>query len=1460
MRFLIIPLAAWVLGGFPAQAQNYFLDSSTSFVRGVVSVETSALSDPVWQVFAARNGVLLADTGHAPAGRLANLAAATGHPEVAVAPFVPFGLSANGRRALETAIALPDRCIAVIPQRPGRCFAIGNEGFNFNRLDQTVTSTTLFDFAPAFPVPVLFLAGELDNLSGTVLPLGNFEFRRRSGDAPWAYAVEPDVTHTGVVMPPALITTYLEGILQRRLPAANWASNQAPTLLPIDLTTGWLADPTTREVAAWADFAGDKSRAAWLPDEATAQAWVSATIALPYALPAQPIVLPATISNLQVLDPTWNTIHPADEAGGTSGGASWKVCGNLKEGDQAYVAAHGPVIFSVPDSIRGADWIRPIESVRTSSTDPLLRFNVTADATVLIAHDTAITTKPAWLSSWTDTGEDITLTTGTSNFDVPRVLRLYSRDYLSGSTVELGPNGGTNNQVMYLTVVKSASSQPSNDVFLVASDATASEAGLDAASITFTRSGTSGDLTVLYSVGGTAVAGSDFSALSGSIVIPDGQSSASLSITPLQDSETEGTETVIVTLQADPAYTLGNPSGATISILDDDGVVLPSVSVSASASSVTEGPSASVVLTLTRTGDTTDALPVTLSVTGDAGYGTDYTDFSLNQSIPAGSATLSIPVAIADDGVAESTESLVVTVLPTSNYTAGSPDSVTVTLSDPVAPPPGIDPTGIRFPAGSVIDVVAQYPGVVPDDGIDDTAALQQALDQYADSNRVLWLRDGVYHISDTLQFTGNERFNTLQGQSRDGTIIRLLPNSAGFGSGEPAKPMFYVNPGTTADRFQNELYDLTFDTGSGNPAATGVHFISNNQGGIRNLRIVSTDPASSGVGLDLANGLNGPLLVKDVVVEGFRVGIQAGNALNSATLENITLRDQLEVGFRNVQQVVTIRGLTSEQSLPVPALINGEDNTAAQHWFGLVTLVDSTLLCTANPAPDHAIISVGNTCAHNIEVSGYNFAARQLYGNFTGIPASDLPLSAPGIPLWIKAYNSTNPATFQPLTFDSPFAGMPGVEVLETPDVPWDDPPTWVNVADFATGDGSTDDTAGFQAAIDSMKPGGPNFGRTTLFVPAGLQFRVIGTVDISGPVRRIIGLKGRILGQAVGRFRLVDSPDASAGDAPIVRIERLNGFSNQFYIEHASRRTLVVANTTGARMVGNGRGDFFIEDVVGGNHSFTHPWQRVWARQFNAENSGLKIDNSGAVLWMLGLKTERSRTVLQTRDGGISHVVGGFIYRVDEAAVNPDPMFQVTDASGYFFGVGEYDATGTRHYTTILTETRGGETRSIGRTDFTSGGRHNGSRVIYLTNAAALDAPPPFTIWSKSRQGSGIVPDPTANADGDTLDDLLEYILDGDPLSSDPETAPRITLGPDGDFQFRFSIPTQGRSDASLSLETASGSLDASAWATSTIEPILTPDPATGQTSVVYPIPASTPTPFFLRLRGNLVGQSGD
>jgi hypothetical protein len=737
-------------------------------------------------------------------------------------------------------------------------------------------------------------------------------------------------------------------------------------------------------------------------------------------------------------------------------------------------------------------------------------------------------------------------------------------------------------------------------------------------------------------------------------------------------------------------------------------------------------------------------------------------------------------------------------VVPTLAYDAAANASATLTIldNDEPLPTPANGTENVRFPAGTVIDVVALYPTVIPDDGLDDTAGLQQALNDYADQNRVLWLRNGVYHLSDTLEIGGNQRFNTLQGQSRDGTVLRLLPGLVDFGNGVATpKPMLDIAPGSSADRFQNELYNLTLDTGTDNPSALGVRWISNNQGGIRRVRILSAQN-TLGVGLQLNNGLNGPLLIKDVVVEGFRIGIQTGNAINSAILEHCTVRGQSFCGLYNVQQVVTARKLVSEQSLPIPAVINGDSLNSAGHWFGLLTLVDSEFTCTAVGGAAHAISSVGNVAAYRVAISGYANAAQARFANFTGLPAADVPRSGPGIDRWLKSHATANTALLEARQFAENPMNMSGLEVLETPDVPWDEPATWVNAADFATGDGVTDDSSALQAAVDSMKPGGANFGKTTLVLPGGKSFLLTGTVEISGPVRRIIGTKGRVLGNnGVGRLRVVDGGES---DAPLVRIERLNGFSSQFVLEHASKRTVAVVNTTGVRCEGRGRGDFFVEDCVGGDHSFTHPAQRIWARAFNAEGAGTKIVNDASTLWILGLKTEKYGTVLDTRNGGWSEVWGGLIYRVDLTTDDAAAMFEISDAHATLTGIGEYDGTvnQTRNYANLVTETRGGTTLTADRASFTGGTRHNGGRILYLYAGAATAALTPREHWQRHTPGtSGI---DSGDLDGDGLNDLMEYALGTDPAVSDAFRLPGTTA-----THFEVRLPGQGRSDVLVGVQ---------------------------------------------------------
>jgi Bacterial Ig domain/Calx-beta domain len=126
---------------------------------------------------------------------------------------------------------------------------------------------------------------------------------------------------------------------------------------------------------------------------------------------------------------------------------------------------------------------------------------------------------------------------------------------------------------------------PTTVVSVSAVDPQASEPGvltvIDPGVFKVTRAGsTNFDLRVYCHIGGTAGNGVDYAAISNSIVIPAGQTSANIVINPRHDLLPEGTETVV--LQIEPpiciaiyppppgCYQVGTPAEAVVSILDND--------------------------------------------------------------------------------------------------------------------------------------------------------------------------------------------------------------------------------------------------------------------------------------------------------------------------------------------------------------------------------------------------------------------------------------------------------------------------------------------------------------------------------------------------------------------------------------------------------------------------------------------------------------------------------------------------------------------------------------------------------------------------------------------------------------------------------------------------------------------------------------------------------------------------
>src|SRR6202008_884613 len=86
------------------------------------------------------------------------------------------------------------------------------------------------------------------------------------------------------------------------------------------------------------------------------------------------------------------------------------------------------------------------------------------------------------------------------------------------------------------------------------------------------RGSTAAALNVSYTVSGSATNGTDYQTLSGTVTIPVGSSSATITVTPIDDNLLEGNETVSVTLSANAAYTLGATISGTVTITDDESV------------------------------------------------------------------------------------------------------------------------------------------------------------------------------------------------------------------------------------------------------------------------------------------------------------------------------------------------------------------------------------------------------------------------------------------------------------------------------------------------------------------------------------------------------------------------------------------------------------------------------------------------------------------------------------------------------------------------------------------------------------------------------------------------------------------------------------------------------------------------------------------------------------------------
>src|SRR5262249_54306433 len=140
--------------------------------------------------------------------------------------------------------------------------------------------------------------------------------------------------------------------------------------------------------------------------------------------------------------------------------------------------------------------------------------------------------------------------------------------------------------------------QPTPIITIDATDPSASEIGPDAGTFTFTRVGaTTFQLTVTYTIGGTAVNNSDYDFIVASVTFPAGETNATRTITPNDDALVEGPETVVLTLQEGAHYDVGAAATDTVTIGDQP---TPIVTIEATDDTASEVGPATGTFTFTR--------------------------------------------------------------------------------------------------------------------------------------------------------------------------------------------------------------------------------------------------------------------------------------------------------------------------------------------------------------------------------------------------------------------------------------------------------------------------------------------------------------------------------------------------------------------------------------------------------------------------------------------------------------------------------------------------------------------------------------------------------------------------------------------------------------------------------------------------------------------------------------------
>ncbi len=603
-------------------------------------------------------------------------------------------------------------------------------------------------------------------------------------------------------------------------------------------------------------------------------------------------------------------------------------------------------------------------------------------------------------------------------------------------------------------------------------------------------------------------------------------------------------------------------------------------------------------------------------------------------------------------------------------------------------------PLNIIYPAkaqhenGGELYDITKAPFNAKGDGVtDNTAAFVAMMDAVRDATEAMrskksawgsgpgwfYVPNGTYLVSDSIVCSREVKDGfaglKLIGQDRRKTIIKLQDNSDGFSAGA-TKPLISWSKDPEHHQcgiaWGNEIRNLTLNTGKGNPGAVGLLFLGANACSMDNLNIVSGD-GQGHCGLYFPTwAIQG--YFHDITITGFDYGIETLNkAETNPTLEYLTLRGQGKAGVHVGAGCPGFRMLLSENTVPA-VQITGADSQ--------VVIIDSKL--TKGAASEVALKvenAQGQIFVRNVETAGYGKAIEVAKSS-----SGQTSVAGGKIDEWLNG---------PVISFGNSPQRTLHLPIEEVPPSIWEsDPAKWAVPEDF-----EGDDQARVQAALDSGKASVllPSFGYTykdPIRIPATVNHLDLmqhntraGTLEITeaSNVPLLIEHPGTRVTLNIREPRTVvirygDAAWTISTDKPVT--------------VHA----LALANT-------------------GPHKRFCPPNARIYARSINNENKGTpEFPVDGGLMWVLGFKAESPTECFAVRNGGILEVLGG--YRNQCGIDGGKPMILNEDSNVSFVGFSNM----ARIFNEAIWETRGGDTRKLGKDQMPKRPAYNGTYFVPL------------------------------------------------------------------------------------------------------------------------------------------------